>query len=247
METAKREAERTRLMAECVIAAAVSKVYEDAIKEDAEQYSGSDDPDNDDTDMKPRPTKERPLQVYFNSATGESAGASNPHAPEFYHSVLSPLQSRTNTGLNSTTQLVDEHKDSAGVRKSLRNVQTRQESVQVAQTPSKKEMGCEPRANLWEWLKLRLSQPSPELAPFDGDPANYLRLRANFRDRVECKKSLSDSKRLNYLMSYTTGRGKAVIENYNGLPNGCQLALKVRVQIWAKCHDIPRLEIVCYR
>ena len=38
VETAKREAERTRLMAECAIAAAVSKAY------DAEQYLGSDDP-----------------------------------------------------------------------------------------------------------------------------------------------------------------------------------------------------------
>ena len=38
VETAKREAERTRLIAECAIAAAVSKVYEDALKEDAEQY-----------------------------------------------------------------------------------------------------------------------------------------------------------------------------------------------------------------
>ena len=46
VETAKREAERTRLMTECAIAAAVSKVYVDAIKEDAEQYLGSDDPDN---------------------------------------------------------------------------------------------------------------------------------------------------------------------------------------------------------
>ena len=36
--TTKREAERTRLIAECAIAAAVSKVYEDALKEDAEQY-----------------------------------------------------------------------------------------------------------------------------------------------------------------------------------------------------------------
>ena len=48
VETAKREAERTRLVAECAIAAAVNKVYEDAIKEDAEQYLGSDDPDKDD-------------------------------------------------------------------------------------------------------------------------------------------------------------------------------------------------------
>ena len=214
-------------MAECSIAAAVSKVYEDAIKEDAEQYLGSDDPDNDDSDMKPKPTKERPLQVSFNSTTGESAGASNPHAPESYHSPPSPLLSRANTGLNSTTRLVDEYKDSAAVRNNLRNVQTCQESVQVQQTSSDKEMGCEPQATFWERMELRLSQPSPELAPFDGDPVKYLRFRANFRDQVECKKSLSDSDRLNYLMSYTTGRAKTVIENYNGLPNGCQLALKV--------------------
>ena len=86
VETAKREAERTRLIAECTIAAAVSKVYEDAIKEDAEQYLGSDDPDKDDAVMRPRSTKERPLQPSFNSATGESVGTLNPHAPEFVHS-----------------------------------------------------------------------------------------------------------------------------------------------------------------
>ena len=103
-------------------------------------------------------------------------------------------------------------------------MQTCQESVQVAQTSSNKEMGCEPQATFWEWMKLRLSQPSPKLAPFDGDPAKYLRFRANFWDRVECKKSLSESERL----SYTTGRAKAVVKNsYNELPNGCQLALKV--------------------
>ena len=97
VETAKREAERTRLTAECAIAAAVSKVYEDAIKEDAEQYLGSDDPDNDDADMKPRPSKEKPLQVSFNSTTGESAGASNLHAPQFYHSPPSSSLLRGNT------------------------------------------------------------------------------------------------------------------------------------------------------
>ena len=45
VEAAKKEAERVRLMAECAAANAVSKVYEDAIKEDTEQYLGSDDPD----------------------------------------------------------------------------------------------------------------------------------------------------------------------------------------------------------
>lgn len=45
VEAAKKESERVRLMAECAAANAVSKVYEDAIKEDNEQYLGSDDPD----------------------------------------------------------------------------------------------------------------------------------------------------------------------------------------------------------
>ena len=45
VEAAKKEAKRVRLMAECAAASAVSKVYEDAIKEDNEQYLGSDDPD----------------------------------------------------------------------------------------------------------------------------------------------------------------------------------------------------------
>jgi len=85
-------------------------------------------------------------------------------------------------------------------------VQTCRESSPVEQTPSNKKTGCEPQATFWERMELRLSQPPPETSPFDGDPAKYLRFRANFRDQVECKKSLSDSERLNYLMSYNTGR-----------------------------------------
>lgn len=46
IEAARKEAERVRLTAECAAATAVSKVYEDAIEEDNEQYLGSDDPDN---------------------------------------------------------------------------------------------------------------------------------------------------------------------------------------------------------
>ena len=98
--TAKREAERTRLLAESAIAAAVSKVYDDAIKEDAEQYLGSDDPDKDDAVMRPTSTKERPLQPSFNSATGGSVGTLNPYAPEIVNSFPSSLQSQANSGLS---------------------------------------------------------------------------------------------------------------------------------------------------
>ena len=65
-----------------------------------------------------------------------------------------------------------------------------------------------------------MSQPPPIPSPFDGNPAKYLRFRANFRDQVESKASLTNGEKMNYLMSYTTGRAKKVIENYQGLPNG---------------------------
>ena len=46
-------------MAERAAVAAVNKVYEDAMKEDDEQYLGSDDPDINDTaaDDQPKPKK----------------------------------------------------------------------------------------------------------------------------------------------------------------------------------------------
>lgn len=46
VEAARKEVERVRLQAEYV--AAISEVYEDVIKEDEEQYFGSEDPDLDD-------------------------------------------------------------------------------------------------------------------------------------------------------------------------------------------------------
>ena len=48
VEAARKEVERVRLQAEYVAAAAISEVYEDVIKEDEEQYFGSEDPDLDD-------------------------------------------------------------------------------------------------------------------------------------------------------------------------------------------------------
>jgi len=70
-------------------------------------------------------------------------------------------------------------------------------------------------------------QPPPAPTPFDGDPSRYPRSRANFRDQVENRASLTDNEEMNYLMTYTTGKVRKVIENYQGLPNGCRLALQV--------------------
>lgn len=45
VEIARKKAERAELEAELAMAAAVSKVYDDALNEENEQYLGSDDPD----------------------------------------------------------------------------------------------------------------------------------------------------------------------------------------------------------
>ena len=82
-------------------------------------------------------------------------------------------------------------------------------------------------ASFWERMELRMSQPPATPAPFDGNPAQYLRFRSNFVDQVESKISLSDSEKLNCLLAYTTGKARTIIENYQGLPNGCQIALQV--------------------
>ena len=79
--------------------------------------------------MRPRSTKERPLQPLFNSATGDSVGTLNSYPPEFVHSSQSPLQTQANTGLRSATRLADEHKDCTAVKNTLRNVQTCRESL----------------------------------------------------------------------------------------------------------------------
>ena len=79
-------------------------------------------------------------------------------------------------------------------------------------------------------MGLRMSQVPPTPASFDGDPAQYLQFRSNFGDQVETKVSLSDSEKMNYLLAYTTGRARRIIDNYQVLPNGCQIALQVLKQ-----------------
>jgi len=64
-------------------------------------------------------------------------------------------------------------------------------------------------------------QPPPAPSPFDGDPSRYLRSRANFRDQVENRASRTDNEKMNYLMTYTTGKVR------EGLLSGCRLAVQV--------------------
>lgn len=84
-----------------------------------------------------------------------------------------------------------------------------------------------PPAAFWEKMELRMTQPPPVPALFDEDPSRYLRFRADFRDQVESRASLTDSEKMNYLMTYTAGKAREVVQNYRGLPNGCHIALQM--------------------
>ena len=92
------------------------------------------------------------------------------------------------------------------------------------------EPNCKSQEGFWEKMELRLTQPSPTPIIFNGDPARYPRFRAEFQDQVESRALLTDLEKMNYLLSRTSGKPREVIENYQGLPNSCQLALQVLKQ-----------------
>ncbi|PFX30400.1 hypothetical protein AWC38_SpisGene4851 [Stylophora pistillata] len=115
VEAARKEAERVKLEAEFAAAAAASKVYEDAIKEDEEQYLGSDDPDIDGTDPShwPEPkrhpegfkpskntcqarTSDLDLEHPSDPAAKQLKDSLNPETPEFI-SPITPWQQGVGT------------------------------------------------------------------------------------------------------------------------------------------------------
>ena len=129
--------------------------------------------------------------------------------------------------LSSATRLADEHKDCTAVKNTARNVQMCWKSSPVEETPSNKQTVSEPQATFWEGRNWDCHSHHLSLPLLMANQPSTDCLEQISGTKLNVKKSLSDSKRLNYLMSFTTGRTKAVIENYRGLPNGCQLALKV--------------------
>ena len=129
--------------------------------------------------------------------------------------------------LSSANRLAGEHKDRTAVKNTLRNVQMCWKSSPVEQTPSNKETVCEPQATFWEGRNWDCHSHNLSLPLLMANQPSTDGLEQISGTKLNVKKSLSDSKRVNYSMSFTTGRTKAVIENYHGLPNGCQLVLKV--------------------
>ena len=222
VEAAKKEAEMVRLMAECAAANAVSKVYEDAIKQ---QYLGSDDPDIEpDTRTYCQIGRKRGQGSKFNGfpllgrelnsqiAAGVKLNQPAQSADEQLKDDLNPNVPEFELPIPSPQHIVDDN-----VTGTVNNMIPKG----VDYNSSKIYDGA--HASFWERMELRMSQPPPTPAPFDGDPAQYLRFRSNFGDQVESKTSLSDSEKLNYLLAYTTGRARIIIKNYQGLPNGCQI------------------------
>ena len=156
VEAAKTEAERARLMAECTIAVAVSKVYEDAAKEDEEQYLGPDDPDSDNANPDNRLTKEGLFKSSVNSTTNQHKGALNLDASELNLSSPKVLEPRANTGWSSANLGADEYGGCAVTRNALRDVQTNRELAQNEQTLPQRETLCETQTTFWESMELRL-------------------------------------------------------------------------------------------
>ena len=216
VEAAKKEAERARLRADFAAAAAISKVYEDAIKEDEEQYLGSNDP-GDDPECYYWPMSHglHPQETFVkegrSSPRAHDELLKHPHAPD-------PAAEQQKGTLNTkapevtlpTTPLQQDLINSSG--DTVNQVAAEGDSYTIAKA------NYEPRADFWEKMELRMMQPPPAPTPFDGDPSRYLRFRANFRDQVENRASLTDSEKMNYLMTYTTGKAREVIESYQGLP-----------------------------
>ena len=210
---ARKEAARVKLLVECAAAAAVSKIYDETETKDSDQELGSDDPDkSDEEELKdfrlqlPHGKSEHGLIMQDSSETGEFKALPAPTIK------LSP-----GTGPDDLMTRPD-----GPERKPFYSPPTQSYPFAIS-TPHESKIDT----GFWEKMELRMTQPPPSPTPFDGDSSHYLRFRANFRDQVEKKQSLTDSERMNYLMSYTTGRAREAIKNYEGLPNGCRLALQV--------------------
>ena len=203
VEAAKKEAERVKLKAEFAAAAAISKVYENATKEDEEQYLGCDDPDIDDPytshwskpkrqpegfnsqetfvkERKPSSPRASDLDLEHPSdpAAKQLKDTLNPEAPEFILATTPPQQGVVTSGGGTVNRDIAEGRTNT-----------------AAWTNSG------PQTGFWEKMELRMTQPPPAPTPFDGDPVKYLRFRANFRDQVESRASLTDSEKMNYLIN----------------------------------------------
>ena len=57
-----------------------------------------------------------------------------------------------------------------------------------------------------------MMQPPAASTSFGGDSFWLQRLRANFRDQVGIRASLTDSEKMSCLMTYATGKAREVIE-----------------------------------
>ena len=255
VETARKKAERAELEAEFATAAAVSKVYDDALNEENEQYLGSDDPDigNDprldvtenvsnqsvhDENIK---SNQRPMTPNHVSRTVTSSlsdslldrriniNAADIFKPPSFFSTT--LKGGNNTGQGDISDVMAKGNGNNGYTEKMVPLNnsvpvrwsTPKHSIEVNSTYS----SLLQQTSLLEKMELRMSQPPPKPVPFDGNPIAYLRFRSNFREQVESRNSLTDGEKMNYLLSYTSGRAKQAIESNQGLLNSCQLSLNV--------------------
>ena len=204
-------------------------MYEDAIKEDEEQYMGSDDPD---LHYKPEPCVTEPGRQAGRSISGETFVMER-------ESVHPRATARTDVKLEYPSEpardqfedtLSEDGRVSLPITPMQQNITNICQGAVIEDTPAVITANIQMQASFWERMELRMTQPPPRPTQFDGNPSRYLSFRASFRDQVESSASLNDNEKMNSLLSYTTGSAKEANENYQGLPNGCRLALQVLTQ-----------------
>ena len=207
-------------------AAAISKVYEDAIEEDKERHMGSDDPDLDD---KPKPCVAEPGRQAGRSIFGETFVMEResvyPRATVRTDVILEYPSEPTRDQFEDT--LSEDGRVSLPITPMRQNISDISQGAVIEDTPAVTRADLGMQASFWERMELRMTQPPSRPTQFDGNPSRYLSFRAHFRDQVESRASLNDNEKMNCLLSYTTGSTTEATENHQGLPNGCRLALQV--------------------
>ena len=169
-------------------AAAIGKVYENAIKEDEEQYMGSDDPDLDD---KPEPCVTEPGRQAGRSISRETCVMER-------ESVHPRATVRTDVKLEYPSEPArDEFEDtlSEDGRVSLpitpmqQNITNISQGAVIEDTPAVIRANIGMQAGFWERMELRMTQPPPRPTQFGGNLSRYLSFRASFRDQAEIEQS----------------------------------------------------------
>ena len=158
-------------------------MYEDAIKEDEEQYLGSDDPYLDD---KPEPYGTEPSRQAERSISEETfvmegggGGSVNPRATVRTDAKLEypsePAREQFEDTLSENGRLI------LPITPMQQNIANTSQGSVIEDTPVVTRANIGMQASFWENMELRMTQPPLKPNPFDS--SRYSRFRANLETK----------------------------------------------------------------